>query len=189
MNGQGQSSRQELAAKIAGLVEERGWNQEEFARTTGLNRQTVRDILQLDGSRRLRNGTILRCARALGVSVNDLHRLPLERLLDLNRRPAAPWRQGLSYDRATQPELSSWMARQPERARGLTAGEMDELLSLQGTGGPLTPAGVEHFVNLIERKRRLMDRIHAIAGTEQLDLLEKIVEVLYQKIQPYADRC
>src|SRR5207237_4556072 len=35
----------ELASKIARLVEERGWNQEDFARATQLNRQTVRHIL------------------------------------------------------------------------------------------------------------------------------------------------
>ena len=35
----------ELANKIARLVEERGWNQEDFARIANLNRQTVRQIL------------------------------------------------------------------------------------------------------------------------------------------------
>ncbi len=42
----------ELAAKIARLVEERGWNQEEFARIARLNRHTVRQILVEGGSRR-----------------------------------------------------------------------------------------------------------------------------------------
>ena len=35
----------ELAFKIAKLVEERGWNQELFARISKLNRHTVRQIL------------------------------------------------------------------------------------------------------------------------------------------------
>ena len=38
-----------LAAKIARLVEERGWNQEDFARITKLNRQTVRLSSSLAG--------------------------------------------------------------------------------------------------------------------------------------------
>ncbi len=52
----------ELAAKIARLVQERGWNQEDFATTTRLNRHTVRQIL-VEGSRRLRNATVSACAR------------------------------------------------------------------------------------------------------------------------------
>jgi hypothetical protein len=65
---------------------------------------------------------------------------------------------------------------------------MDELLSLQGTGGPLTRIGVEHFVGLIERKRQLLHKVHAIAGTEYLELLEQFIDLLYEKVQPYPDR-
>src|SRR5215831_14729808 len=71
----------DLAAKIARLAEERGWNREEFARIARLNRHTVRDILQPEPSRQLRNSTVSACARALGLSVSDLRELPLERLL------------------------------------------------------------------------------------------------------------
>ena len=70
----------------------------------------------------------------------------------------------------------------------LSPDEVDELLSLQGTGGPLTAFGVEHFVEMIERKRSLVHKVSAIAGTEYLDLLEKFVDVLYEKVQPYGDR-
>ena len=172
-------------------MEERGWNQEDFARNAGLNRQTVHRILFRETERRLRNVTVSRCARALGLSVNDLRTAPLERLLQ--RLPGRQKLEGavpadLLYDRATQPELQAWVERNPERARQLTAAEMDELLSLQGTGGPLTRTGVEHFVALIERKRRLVTQVHAIAGTEYLDVLEKLVGLMYEKIQPaYPD--
>src|SRR3954447_6355008 len=79
-NGVTPNGSAELAAKIARLVEERGWNQEDFARIANLNRQTARQIL-VHGGRRLRNVTISRCAKALGLPVNDLRNLPLERLL------------------------------------------------------------------------------------------------------------
>jgi len=62
------------------------------------------------------------------------------------------------------------------------------LLSLQGTGGPLTAIGVEHYVELIERKRRLIHQVHTGAGTEYLDMLEQFVQLLYEKVQPYRDR-
>jgi transcriptional regulator with XRE-family HTH domain len=190
MNGQIEAASADLAHKIARLVEERGWNQEQFARTSGLNRQTVRQILQPNGSRRLRNATVSACARALELSVNELRTLPLDRLL--GRLTAGLQKDGAGlrrlYEQATQPELLTWIDRNRQRAEQLSATELDELLSLQGTGGPLTSFGVEHFVELIERKRRLLDKIHAIAGTEYLDLLEQLVALLYEKIQPYADR-
>src|SRR5579863_2344510 len=71
-----------LAVKIARLAEEKGWNQEDLARISDLNRHTVRQILlHPESGRRLRNATVAACATALGLSVNDLRTLPLERLL------------------------------------------------------------------------------------------------------------
>lgn len=181
----------ELAGKIARLVEERGWNQEDFARITQLNRQTVRQILMRNGQRRLRNATIGACAKALGLSVSELRDRPLEQLLvRMNRRSLPEGEDQLRrlYEQAAQPELQAWIEAHPERARQFSAEEIDELISLQGTGGPLTPAGVEHFAAVIERKRRLLQQVHAVAGTEYLELLEKFVGLLYEKVQPYGDR-
>lgn len=187
----------ELTRKIARLVEERGWNQEDFSRIADLNRQTVRDILQGTSDRKLRNATVGSCAKALGLSVSELRDWPLDRLLPRMHHAAHssaraagdadPGRRRL-YERATQPELVAWIERNPDRAAGLTEAESDELLSLQGTGGPLTSLGVEHFVGLITRKRRLIEQVEAIAGTEYLDLLEQLVGLMYEKVQPYADR-
>jgi hypothetical protein len=187
-----------LAGKIARLVEERGWNQEDFARITQLNRQTVRQILMQNGQRRLQNATVSACARALGLSVSELRDRPLEQLLiRMNRRRPgdAPFGPGdcdeqvrRLYEQAAQPELQAWIEAHPERARHFTGEEIDELLSLQGTGGPLTAAGIEHFTSVIERKRRLLQQVHAVAGTEYLEMLEKFVGLLYEKVQPYADR-
>lgn len=183
----------ELARKIARLVEERGWNQEDFHRITELNRQTVHQILQPDGngSRKLRNATVGACARALGLTVSELRQQPLERLLP---RMHAQGQSELDdtrrrlYEQATQPELATWLERNPERARQLTPEEIDELLSIQGVGGPLTASGVEFFVKQVERKRQLVQRVQVVASTEYLDLLEQFVAVLYEKVQPYGDR-
>ncbi len=180
-----------VAAKIARLVEERGWNHEDFARITGLNRQTIHQMLNGNSQRRLRNATVGACAKALGLSVSELRELPLDRLLlrmnSQHLASGAGTAQHL-YEQATQPELRAWLERNPQRAARLTSSELDELLSLQGTGGPLTAFGVEHFVELIERKHQLIDKVHTIAGTEYLDLLEKMVELMYEKVQPYRDR-
>jgi hypothetical protein len=191
MDSATETSNADLAAKIAALVRERGWNETYFARIAGLNRQTVRQILLPTGDRRLRNATIGACAKALGLTVNDLCSLPLDRLLPrMSSPPPAEEDAKLRrlYEYATQPELLAWMERNPERAKHLTSEEIDELLSLQGTGGPLTNFGVDHFVSMIERRRKIIDQVYAIAGTEYLDVLERLVELMYEKIQPYRDR-
>src|SRR5438132_854235 len=189
MNAPTQLTSTDLAIKIARLVEERGWNQEDFARIAGLNRQTVRQILQQTNDRRLRNATVSACARALGLSVSELRTVPLERLLPRmnDQKPVEASRKRL-FEEATQPELLAWLERNPERAARLGAAEIEELLSLQGTGGPLTSFGVQHFVEQIERRHRLVQQVEAIAGTEYLGLLEQFVGLLFEKVQPYNER-
>lgn len=181
----------DLADKIARLVQERGWNQEEFARITRLNRHTVRQILLPGEHRRLRNATIGACARALGLTVNELRTLPLDRLLPrMNEgHPAngvAPLRR--LYEKAMQPELVAWIERNGDRAQHLSDGEVDELLSLQESLDALNAIGVEGFVQQLERRRRLLHQVQAIAATEYRDLLEQFVAVIYEKVQPTRER-
>ncbi len=188
MSEQAANSPQALASKIARLVRERGWNQEDFARIAQLNRQTVHTIMH-EGNRKLRNATVSACARALGLPVNDLYNLPIERLLArLNGQAAAGSDEALRalYEKASQPELLAWIERNAERARQLTPAEIEELLGLQGAGGPLTGFGVERFVEFLERRRRLVQQVHAIAGTEYMETLEKLVGLIYEKVQPYG---
>jgi len=188
MNGQTQDEQAALVAKLARLIEERGWSQEELVRRTGLHRHTVRAIVYGQVKRKLRKDTIARCARALQLTLRDLRDRPLDSLLPRRPANAADASASWLYDQATQPELLHWIERNPERAKKLTRDEIDELLSLQGTGGPLTRIGVEHYVELLERKRVLIEQVHAIAGTEYLQLLEQFVALLSDKIQPYPDR-
>lgn len=155
----------DLAETIARLVQERGWTQEEFAQRAGLNRHTARKIM-LGQPGRLQNGTIAGCAKALGLSVSALEGLAPD-----------------PYEEASQPELKAWLEHHPERAARLTPAERDELVSLQGTGGPLTAEGIEHFLQQIERRRKIVAQVEAIAGTEHVETLEKLVAELYEKVQ------
>jgi hypothetical protein len=178
-----------LAAKITRLVEERGWNYEDFSRIAGLNRQTVRTIMR-EGGRNLRNSTVSACAKALGLPVSDLRNLPLERLIArMNGLPATS-DETLSrlYEQVTHPELVAWLDRNQDRARVLSPQETDELLAMQASGGALTSIGVERFIEFLERKRRLMGQVQVIAGTEYIELLEKLVGLMYEKVRPYGDR-
>ncbi|MFO0966577.1 MAG: hypothetical protein U0793_13470 [Gemmataceae bacterium] len=183
------SAEESLGAKIARLVEEKGWNQEEFARRAELHRLTVRNLF-VSPARRLHNATVSACSRALGLSVNDLRTLPLAVLLErLRRQDTAPTEElRRLYERATQPEVVEWLERNPEKAQGLKPDEIDELMSLQGTGGPLTSFGVSRSVDQIMRRRKLMEKVLDIAGTELIDLLEPLVDLMHEKIQPYRQR-
>ncbi|HLW68458.1 MAG TPA: helix-turn-helix transcriptional regulator [Gemmataceae bacterium] len=191
MNPVPPSADHSLSAKIARLVQERGWNQEDFSRIANINRHTVRQILQQTQQRKLRNATVLACARALGLTVSELRSLPLERLLPrMHGAPPAEDDDKFKrlYDLGTQPELLAWLERNAERARQLSISEIDELLSLQGPNGPLAKFGVEHFVDLIERRRTLRQKVEIVAGTEYLPFLEQFVSLLYEKVEPPAER-
>src|SRR5262245_51036669 len=176
----------DLAHKIARLVEERDWNQEDFARISKLNRHTVRQILHNGPKRRLRNATVSQCAEALGLTVSELRNLPLERLLPRmhGEPPADEEALKLLYERSTLPALKSWLERNKERAAHLRPEEVQELLDMQGPGGPLEKLGVENCVDLLERRRRLVGLVREIAGTEYLELLERLVQLISEKVKP-----
>jgi transcriptional regulator with XRE-family HTH domain len=179
--------RSDLASKIARLVEERGWNQEDFARIAKLNRHTVREIVKNGGGRRLRNATVSQCAAALGLHVNELRDLPLERLLPRMHGKRLPEEEGglkRLTERSKSPDLLTWLEKNPDRAAQITPDEAEELLTMEAPGGALARLGVEHSVELIERKRRLLRRVAVIAGTEYGDFLEQFVGLLFEKVQP-----
>ena len=62
--------------------------------------------------------------------------------------------------------------------------KVDELLALQDSREALNAFGVEGFVKRLERRRRLTQQVHTLAGTEYLDLLEQLVGLLYEKVRP-----
>ena len=175
----------ELANKIARLVEERGWNQEDFARISKLNRHTVRQILLGGPKRRLRNATVSQCATALGLTVTELRNLPLERLLPRmhGKPPADEEALKLLYERATLPDLTGWLDRNKDRAATLHPEEVQELLDMQAPNGALERFGVENCVELLERWRKLVCQVREIAGTEYLDLVEQLVRLVYDKVK------
>jgi transcriptional regulator with XRE-family HTH domain len=176
----------DLANKIARLVEERGWNQQDFARISQLNRLTVRQILNGGPLRRLRNATISQCAEALGLTVSELRTLSLERLIPRmhGKPPEDEEALKLLNERAALPELISWLERNKERAALLRPDEIQELLNVQAPGGVLDKIGVENYVDVVERRRAISCQVREIAHTEYLDLLEQFVRLIYEKVKP-----
>jgi len=84
---------------------------------------------------------------------------------------------------ATLPELVSWLERNADRAAEFRAEEIGELLEMQEPGGPLERLGVTQFVELLERRRKLLVQVRAIAATEYLVLVEQLVCLVYEKVQ------
>ena len=176
----------DLANKIARLVEERGWNQEDFARISKLNRHTVRQILHGGPKRQLRNATVSQCAKALGLTVSELRNLPLERLLTADSGQAAGRRRGpqtpLRAGRAARPRQ---LARAKPRPRGDTPQRRDP--GTARDAGSRRAAG-EDRRRVVRRSDRapaaLVGQVKEIAGTEYLDLLEQLVRLMYDKVKP-----
>jgi transcriptional regulator with XRE-family HTH domain len=170
----------ELARKIARLVEEKGWNQEDFARIARLNRHTVRHILRGQLKRQLRNATISQCAEALGLTVSELRDLPLECLLARMHGQLPPTSEALRLlrERATLPELIQWIDEHPERAAAFSLAEVEELLAAQEPGGYLEQLDVETAITLLEQRRRIMQALRQITDTECLDAVERLAHVM-----------
>ena len=174
----------DLAAKIGKLAEEKGWNQEDFARISNLNRHTVRQILNGGPKRRLRNATVSQCADAFGLSVHELRTLSLDRLLPRVRGagPIDEEAQRLLAQEVTSPELASWLERNAARRLELRTDEIVELLAMQAPGGLLERLGVEHAVDRLERRRKLLAQVKAVAASEYLELVEQFVGLVYEKV-------
>jgi hypothetical protein len=90
------------------------------------------------------------------------------------------------YEYATLPELVAWLDRHAERASRLSDDEISQLLALQTPDGPLVRMGVEHVVELLERKRRLHEKVELVANTEYLTFLEQFVDLLAEKVRPHS---
>ncbi len=180
----GSTAAADLANKISKLVEERGWNQEDFAKFARLNRHTVRQILNPGLKRRLRNATVSQCAEALGLTVNELRTLPIERLLPRmhGKPPADEEALKLLHDSATLPEFVAWLARNPERSAAFRGDDITQLLTMQEANGPMERLGVEQCVDNIERRRELILKVKMISSTEYLEMVEQIVNLVCDKI-------
>jgi transcriptional regulator with XRE-family HTH domain len=178
------SGNDDLALKISKLVEEKGWNQEVFAKACRLNRHTVRQILHTGPHRRLRNATVRSCAEALGLTVNELRTLPLERLLPRmhGKPPADEEALNQLHAKASLPEFVAWLQRNPDRAAEFRSDEIGELLAMQDAGGAMERLGVEQCVENIERRRELLLQVKMILSTEYIGLLEQVVELVCDKI-------
>lgn len=171
-----------LADKLARLVLEKGWTQQQFAAAAGLNRLTVRRILERRPSW-LRGDTVKACATALGFTVDEVTHTPLPTLLARLQTPANTSND--EYLQQRQPQLAEWLAANPKH--DLTADEIAEVASIQGVGGQLSEEGVRHFIDRVRRKRVLLRHVEILAGTPYLEMLEELTSLMLAKLTPPAE--
>jgi hypothetical protein len=92
----------------------------------------------------------------------------------------------LDHEFLAQPAVRDWMEANHDRAAALAPLEVDELVSLFGTGGPLTPDGVSFYVREIERKRAVRAAFEAVISTHLIDLVEPLMLHFLESVRPKA---
>ena len=158
---------QHVRENLRRLLAQMGWTIEEMARKTGLDRRTIRGILE--GTNRPQARTLHRLAQGMGVPSNELFLDPAQLLY---RR----------FDRQTNPVVADMVEEHPELFVGWTEGDFDELHSRVGTGGALTAEGTAAAALQMNRNRGLHEKLALLLESGQADLIRSIVEVMYKQI-------
>ena len=158
----------DFAANLHRLMARFGLNVEEVVERTGLDERTVKGILS-GSSRRPHARTLHKLATGLGVSADELFQNPS---LLAHRR----------FDRTTNPFVEEVISERPELFGGWGEREFDELYSRFGTGGALTVEGTLDVVEAMNRKREIHRKVELVMETDQAELLNQVVCVLYKRI-------
>jgi transcriptional regulator with XRE-family HTH domain len=156
----------------------------ELAKRTGISRTT---LFNVENSRtgRPHIETVRKIAVALELPIETLlgeesgpaqHSLPR----DAARHVAVVRR----FDAATNPAVAEVMREQPHLFDGWTPEEVEELESLFGTGGGLTPRGVERAAESINRRRETIHKLQVVLETHLSKQAMETIDYLYQLVQP-----
>lgn len=175
-----------LAARIRAECNRRGWSLGELAKRAGVSRTTLHH-LERSRTGRPQIETLRKIAIALELPVETLlgDQPPPPRdgniaASDSSQRDAASRR----FDAATNPVVADVMREQPHLFSGWTQSEVDELVSLFGTGGGLTPRGVELAAESINRRRETIFKLQVILETHLSKHAMETIDMLYQLIEP-----
>jgi hypothetical protein len=83
-------------------------------------------------------------------------------------------------DRESNPAIEQVVEKQPALFDRFTPSEWKELYSQRGTGGELTPIGVERAARKIVAKRKIRRQFEALLETHHFTTLEALIEALYR---------
>jgi transcriptional regulator with XRE-family HTH domain len=165
--GQAAGRTADHAANLRRLLAQQGLTVDQLSRRSGLDRRTLRGILQ--GAKHPQPRTLHRLAAGLGVPVDELFQCPA---LLIHRR----------FDRQTNPVVARFIETHGEMFRDWSEAEFDELYSRFGHGGALTDEGARQAAEAMNRRRQVQQRVALILETAEADLLEAMVEALYRRV-------
>ncbi len=140
---------------------------DQVAERSGLDRRTVRGIL--DGTNRPQLRTIGRLAKGLEVPTDEFFLDPAQLLY---RR----------FDRDTNPVVEEVVESHPQVFADWTTADFDELHSRFGTGGPLTAEGALAAARQMNANRELHEKLSVLLESSQAEVIAGIVELLYEKV-------
>ena len=183
MENERTTSQNRTALKIREICRRKGWNLGELARNAGISR-TALYMLERGKTRNPHGSTLRKIARALEVTPEQLWQdfatTPNRQSVIRVARDKSDAELQRHFDRSTNPAVAEMAQQAPELFVGWSSQEWDELYSTFGTGGPLTPDGVEETANQINRKRETIQQLHVILETHLSEVAVKLIETLFQ---------
>jgi transcriptional regulator with XRE-family HTH domain len=151
------------------VMDRHGLTVDELARRSGLDDQTLRELLRDDVDARPPMPTLQQLAAGLGCDVHELSPPP----------PAAPRRQ---FDRRTNPIVDEVIAKHPRWFDGWTLEDFDDLYSRFGTGGALTWDGAVASVRTINLRREMLAKVTLLLETGEAEVLVGMIHLMYGKV-------
>ncbi len=156
----------DYALNLRRLMAREGLTLSELVRRSGLNHRTLKDLLA--GRQQPQSRTLHRLACSLNVSVDELF------------QDAALLRHRL-FDRHTNPIVEEVVAAAPRMFHGWTEAEFDELYSRFGAGGALDERSALEAAQAMNLRRELLSKVTLLMETDEGELLESMIEVLYRR--------
>ncbi len=158
----------DFATNLRRLMARQGLSVLQVVERTGLDERTIKTILSGANSRPHAR-TLFQLAQGLGVDSDELFQTPGL----LSHR---------AFDRRTNPVVEQVVAAEPALFADWSTADFDELYSRFGHGGALTAEGTRAVVEQMNRQRDVHRKVALLLQTSQADVLQGLVNVLYEKI-------
>jgi transcriptional regulator with XRE-family HTH domain len=163
----------------------KGWKQADLAEHAGVSRTTLIH-LERGAVQDPHATTLNKLAQALDLPAEDL---VLSRV-GCAHHPTDPHTPQLvgtahptGFDVATNPALRDAAERDPERFRGFTAADWQELASHFGVGGGLTVDGALAAADRLQADKSTLHKLRIVLQTHLREPAQQLIDALYQSVE------
>ena len=168
-----------IAALIRAGRIRKGWNQADLAALAGVSRTTLIHLER--GTVQDPHATTLnKLAQALDLPAEQLakssHHAPRD------EHPHAE-REGYTFDLATNPALAEAAERDPDRFRGFTPADWQDLASHFGVGGGLTVAGALAAADRLQTDKATLHKLRLVLQTHLREPAQQLIDALYRSVE------